>query len=50
MKQRNQYLALKAYKNNCSNGGGLLELPYSIRLFSRVKIRMGYRDPVLFLF
>ena len=30
------------------NGGGALELPYSIRLFSRVKIRMGYRDPVLF--
>ena len=31
-------------------GGGALELPYRIRLFSRVKIRMGCRDPVLFPF
>ena len=31
-------------------GGGALELPYSIRLFQSVKIRMGCRDPVLFPF
>ena len=39
-----------AYINNCSIGGGALELPYSIRLFHRVKIRIGCRDPVLFSF
>ncbi len=33
-----------------NGGGGLLELPYRIRLFHRVKIRMGCRDPVLFSF
>ena len=31
-------------------GGGALELPYRIRLFHRVKIRIGCRDPVLFSF
>ena len=30
--------------------GGALELPYRIRFFHRVKIRMGCRDPVLFSF
>ena len=30
--------------------GGALELPYRIRLFNRVKIRIGCRDPVLFSF
>ena len=40
----------KHYKNNCSIGGGALELPYRIRLFSCVKIRTGCRDPVLFPF
>ena len=39
-----------AYINNCSNGGGALELPYRIRLFQCVKIRIGCRDPVLFSF
>ena len=29
--------------------GGTLELPYRIRLFQRVKKRIGCRDPVLFL-
>ncbi len=33
-----------------NGGGGILELPYRIRLFLRVKIRMGCRDPVLFPF
>ena len=51
MEKRNSFLVLKVYKNNCSNGGGgTLELPYSIRFFHRVKIRMGCRDPVLFSF
>ena len=48
MEKRNSFLVLKVYKNNCSNGGGTLELPYSIRFFHRVKIRMEYRDSVLF--
>ena len=40
----------KSKVNYMLNGGGILELPYSIRLFHRVKIRMGCRDPVLFSF
>ena len=31
-------------------GGGNLELPYRIRLFSVCSKRMGCRDPVLFPF
>ena len=38
-----------AYINNCSMGGAL-ELPYRIRFFHCVKIRIGCRDPVLFPF
>ena len=41
----------KSKVNYMLNGGwGALELPYSIRLFNRVKIRIGCRDPVLFSF
>ena len=40
----------KSKVNYMLNGGGALELPYSIRLFQSVKIRMGCRDPVLFSF
>ncbi len=51
MKKRNGFIEVKTYINNCSNGGGeSLELPYRIRLFHCVKIRMGCRDPVLFSF
>ena len=44
------FVTLNVYRNKCSIGGGALELPYRIRLFHRVKIRMGCRDPVLFSF
>ena len=51
MKKRNCFIKLKAYENNCSiGGGGTLELPYRIRLFSVCSKRMGCRDPVLFPF
>ena len=50
MKKRNGFIEVKTYINNCSNGGRALELPYRIRLFHRVKIRIGCRDPVLFSF
>ena len=36
--------------NYMLNGGGILELPYRIRLFSVCSKRMGCRDPVLFPF
>ena len=41
---------LTIVNNMLIGGGGALELPYRIRLFNRVKIRMGCRDPVLFSF
>ena len=44
------FVTLNVYRNNRSNEGGTLELPYSIRFFQRVKIRMECRDPVLFSF
>ncbi len=50
MKKRNGFIEVKTYINNCSNGGGALELPYRIRLFSCAKKRTGCRDPVLFSF
>ncbi len=40
----------KSKVNNMLNGGGALESPYRIRLFHRVKIRIGCRDPALFSF
>ena len=49
-RQSINFVVPSANKNNCSNGGGALELPYRIRLFQCVKIRMGCRNPVLFLF
>ena len=49
-RQSINFVVPSANKNNCSNGGGALELPYRIRFFHRVKIRMECRDPVLFSF
>ena len=48
MEKRNGFIEVKTYKNNCSIGGGALELPYRIRLFQCAKKRIGCRDPVLF--
>ena len=49
-RQSINFVVPSANKNNCSNGGGALELPYRIRLFSCAKKRTGCRDPVLFSF
>ena len=48
--QKNFVFANLTIVNNMLIGGGALELPYRIRLFNRVKIRIGCRDPVLFPF